>query len=86
MAQVLAPRRSLAASAPLTDEEIKEWHLKHIAEITKDLAPIQGEGLTFEQEEWLEFRMSRPFPPPYRPYKPIEIPYKWIEAEEDPKT
>ena len=26
-------RRSLAASAPLTDEEIRYWHLKHISEI-----------------------------------------------------
>ena len=70
MAQVLAPRRSLAAAAELTDAEIKKqrWR-KHIEEISRhlDTEPIQSEELTFEQQEWLEFRMSRPFPKPYRP-------------------
>ena len=75
-------RRSLAAAAELTDEEIKERRLKHIAEITKDLAPPQSEDLTYEQEEWLNFRMARPFPKPYRPFPPIKIPYKWIETED----
>lgn len=79
-------RKSLAAAAAEpTTEEIQERHMKHIAEISKHLAtePIQSEELTFEQQEWLDFRMARPFPRPYRPYKPIEIPYKWIE---DTKT
>ena len=84
-AVIYATRRSLAASAPLTDEEIKKqrWR-KHIEEISRhlDTEPIQSEELTFEQQEWLEFRMSRPFPKPYRPWAPIEIPYKWIEREE----
>ena len=90
MAQVLAPRRSLAAAAELTDAEIKKqrWR-KHIEEISRhlDTEPIQSEELTFEQQEWLEFRMSRPFPKPYRTREPIEFPYKWIERErKDPKT
>jgi hypothetical protein len=70
---------------PTETETIQERHLKHIAEITKDLAPIQGEDPTFEQQEWLDFRMSRPFPKPYRRFAPIEIPYKWIDVE-DTKT
>lgn len=81
MTQVLhyTTRRSLAAAAEPTTEEIQERHMKHIAEITKDLAPPQSEELTYEQQEWLNFRMARPFPKPYRPHKPIEILYKWIE-------
>jgi hypothetical protein len=77
-------RRSLAAAATAepTEAEIKkaQWR-KHIAEISKHLAiePIQSQELTFEQQEWLEFRMARPFPKPYRPHTPIEIPYKWID-------
>jgi len=68
----------------LTTKEIQERHLKHIAEISAhlDTEPIQSEELTFEQKEWLEFRMARPFPKPYRPHKPIVIPYRW---QEDPK-
>jgi hypothetical protein len=77
-------RRSLAASAPLTDEQIKKqrWR-KHIEEISRHLAtePIQSEDPTFEQQEWLEFRMANPFPKPCRPWGAIEIPYKWIERE-----
>ncbi len=59
--------------------------MKHIAEISAHLAtePIQSEELTFEQKEWRYFRMGRPFPKPYRPHKPIVIPYKWIEHEEE---
>jgi len=78
-------RRSLAcsASAPLTTKEIQDRHMKHIAEISKHLAtePIQSEELTFEQQEWLEFRMARPFPRPYRTREPLEFPYKWIEVD-----
>ena len=80
------PKRSLAAAAELTDEEIKKqrWR-KHIAEISKHLStePIQSDELTFEQKEWLYFRMGRPFPKPYKPFAPIEIPYRW---QEDTKT
>ena len=59
-----------AAVAEPTTEEIQEQHMKHIGEISKHLAtePIQSEDLTFEQEQWLNFRMSRPFPKPYRPW------------------
>jgi len=79
-----APRRSLVASPELTAKEIQERHMKHIAEISKHLAtePIQSEDLNYEQQQWLNFRMARPFPKPYRPHKPIEIPYKWIEVED----
>ena len=77
-------RRSLAASAPLTDEQIKkqQWR-KHIEEISRHLAsePIQSEDLNYEQKQWLYFRMSRPFPKLYRPYKPIVIPYRWQDEE-----
>ena len=56
MTQVLHQyyRSSLAAAAELTDEEIKKqrWR-KHIAEITKNLAPPQSEDLTYEQKQWL---------------------------------
>ena len=72
MAQVLIPRRSLAASAPLTDEEIKKqrWR-KHIEEISRHLATerIQSQYPTYEQKQWRYFRMSRPFPKPYRPHQ-----------------
>ncbi len=73
-----------ATTAQLTTAEIQERAMKYIAEISKHLAtePIQSEELTFEQQEWLEFRMARPFPKPYRPHKPIVIPYKWIEVED----
>ena len=72
MAQILAPRRSRAASAPLTDEEIKERHLKHIAEITKDLAPPKFANLTEDQQDFLD-RKGR-----YAPYRPTRT-----EVEED---
>ena len=49
-----ATKRSLAASAELTEAEIKKqrWR-KHIAEISKHLStePVQSEELTFEQQE-----------------------------------
>ena len=86
MAQALILRRSLAACSAKerTTKEIQDRAMKHIAEISAHLAtePIQSEDLTYEQQEWLEFRMARPFPKPYRPHKPIEIPYKWIEKED----
>ena len=79
-------RRSLAAAAELTDAEIKKqrWR-KHIAEISKHLAtePIQSEDLNYEQQQWLRQRMARPFPKPYRPFKPIVIPYRWQEVEKE---
>lgn len=69
MAQVLAPRRrSLAASAPLTDEEIRERHLKHIAEISKhlDTEPIQSEELTYKQQQWMRRKLRSGFTKPVR--------------------
>ena len=93
MAQVLIPRRSRAACSakePTTKtKEIQDRAMKHIAEITKHLAtePIRSEDPTFEQQEWLEFRMARPFPKPYRKFAPIEIPYRWIDTNtEDTET
>jgi hypothetical protein len=88
MTQVIeyTPRRSLAAAYIPSDEEIKkqQWR-KHIAKISKHLAtePIQSEDLTYEQQEWLNFRMARPFPEPYKLRGKIEIPHKWID---DTKT
>jgi hypothetical protein len=80
-------RRSLAAAYLPSDEEIKkeQWR-KHIEEISKHLStePIQSEDLTYEQKEWLYFRMSRPFPKPYRRFAPIVILYRW--QEEDTKA
>jgi hypothetical protein len=85
MAVLYATTRSLTV-VHLRPKEIKkqQWR-KHIEEISRhlDTEPIQSEELSFEQQEWLEFRMARPFPKPYRPYKPIVIPYKW---QEDPRT
>ena len=56
--------------APTEAENKKAQWRKHIEEISRHLStePIQSEDLTFEQQEWLEFRMSRPFPEPYRPW------------------
>ena len=69
-AQVLAPRRSIAAAATgeRTTAKIQERHMKHMAEITKDLAPFKGQELNDEQKQWLYFRMGRPFPKPYTPF------------------
>ena len=77
MAQVLVHRRSLAAAATgePTDEEIKERHLKHIAEITKDLAPPKFANLTEDQQDFLD-RKGR-----YAPYRPAHRVYE--EEEED---
>lgn len=46
----------------------RERHLKHIAEITKDLAtrPIQGERLTYEQEQWMRRKLRSGFTKPVR--------------------
>ena len=67
MTQVIyAPRRSRAASTEPTIEEIQERHLKYIAEITKDLAPIQAEGLTFEQQQWMRRKLRSGFTKPVR--------------------
>ena len=68
------------------DSEKEQWR-KHIEEISRhlDTEPIQAEYPTFEQQVWLEFRMARPFPKPYRPYKPMVIPYKWIEVDTEGK-
>jgi hypothetical protein len=69
IAVLYATRRSLAAAAELTDAEVKkaQW-LKHIEEITKDLAPIQGEELTYEQQQWYDRKMASIRPKPYRPW------------------
>ena len=61
-----------------TLESEKEQWRKHIEEL-----PIQAEELTFEQQEWLEFRMAGPFPKPYRQFAPIVIPYRWQEVERE---
>jgi hypothetical protein len=70
MTQVLqyptTTRRSLAASCLPSDEEIRERHLKHIAEITKDLAPIQGEKLTYEHQQWMRRKLRSGFTKPVR--------------------
>ena len=65
-----------------TTKEIQDEHMAYMAEITKDLGPIQCEELTTEQKDWLYFRLQRPFPKPYRPHKPIMLPLKWQEVEE----
>ena len=68
MTQVLqysSKRSSLAAAAEVTDEEIRERHLKHIAEITKDLAPPKFANLTEDQQDFLD-RKGR-----YAPYRPV---------------
>jgi len=46
----------------------KEQWLKHIEEITKDLARIQGEELTYEQQEWYDRKMASVWPKPFRPW------------------
>ena len=46
------------------DDEIREEHLKHIAEITKDLTPLIFANLTEDQQELLD-RKGR-----YAPYRP----------------
>ena len=68
-------RRSLAASAEPTEDEIRERHLKHIAEITKDLAPPKFANLTEDQQDFLD-RKGR-----YAPYRPAHRVYE--EEKED---
>ncbi len=51
-----------------TDAELREGFTQHIAEISKDYRPIQGEEPNFEQKDWFESRISKPFPKPYRPW------------------
>ena len=77
MTQVIyATKRSLADAAELTDEEIEERHLKHIAEITKDLAPLKDADLTEDQQDFLD-RKGR-----YAPYRPSAL-HRVEEEEED---
>ena len=73
--------RILAAFPELTTEEIQRRQIKHIAEISKHLANkrIRSEYPTFEQQEWLNFRMARLFPKPY-------IPWPWTKKEFKFKT
>ncbi len=52
----------------LSIENERELYRKHIAEISKDYQPIQGEELTYEQQEWFESRKIRPFPDTYKSY------------------
>ena len=74
-----------------TLESEKEQWRKNIEEISRhlDTEPIlsQSEELTFEQQEWLEFRMARPFPKPYRPWpktkKEFKYEYKTLSFAED---
>ncbi len=66
LAQILHTTKSLAAPYVESDDEIRERHLKHIREISKVLSPPKSEELTYEQHQWLKFRMARPFPEPYK--------------------
>lgn len=67
----------------LSTKEIQDEHMAHIAEITKYLAPVYGKALSIEQEEWLKFRMVRPFPEPYRQRAPMVFSSKWQETDSD---
>jgi hypothetical protein len=67
------PRSSLVGASTLSDEEIRERHLKHIAEITNDLAPPKFANLTEDQQDFLD-RKGR-----YAPYRPTRN----IEEEDD---
>ena len=51
-----------------TDEEIRERHLRHIAEISKHLSfePIKSQKLNFEQEQWLKLRLRNPMGEPWK--------------------
>ena len=71
----------LQTKSKRTTQEIQDEHLKYIAEITKDLGPIQSEELNTEQKNWLYFRLQRSFPKPCRPWAPIVLPLKWQEEE-----
>jgi hypothetical protein len=75
-----ATRRSLAAAAELSTEEILALRRRHIAEIIKDLAPPQSEDLNYDQQQWLRLRMRSPMGKPYKRFTPVEIPYKWQEG------
>jgi hypothetical protein len=74
MAQVLhyTTRRSLAAAAELSNEEIQALHRRHIAEITKNLAPPQSEQLNYEQQQWLRLRMRTPMGDPWKSWSKRE--------------
>jgi hypothetical protein len=71
MTQVIqyAPTSSLVGASTLSDEDIREQHLKHISEITKDLAPPKFANLTEDQQDFLD-RKGRYAP--YRPTRTIE--------------
>ncbi len=56
------------------DEAIRERHLKHIAEITTNLAPAKFANLTEDQQDFLD-RKGR-----YAPYRPGS---SGAEAEEE---
>jgi hypothetical protein len=60
------------------DSEKEQWP-KHIEEISRhlDIEPIRSEFPTFEQQEWLEFRMARHFPKPYRPWLKTKKEFKY---------
>ena len=34
----------------------------------KDLAPVEGEELTYEQQQWFDRKMASIWPKPYRPW------------------
>ena len=57
-------------------DAIKERHLKHIAEISKDLAPLKFAKLTQDQQDFLV--RTGPYAPYYRPKQKQEQ-----EEEED---
>ena len=58
------------------DDEIREEHLKHIEEITKDLTPLIFANLTEDQQELLD-RKRR-----YAPYRPLRTEEVQTEDEE----
>jgi len=53
-------------SLPSEIERIQRQHLEHITEVTKDLAPIQGEELTYEQQQWMRRKLRLGFTKPVR--------------------
>lgn len=58
---------AMTSTITLVDDakEIRERHLKYIAEITKDLAPPKFANLTEDQQDFLD-RKGR-----YAPYRPM---------------
>ena len=78
--QKLAYKIVCQSKTPFVDNEIREEHLKHIEELTKDLSPLvieeiakyfdyttlQFEELTYRQQQWLTRRMYSPMGKPWK--------------------